>query len=213
MILVCLIIFYIVFLKINHNLYTNIDKDNLELETELDMEEFQNNIEKNKSEFDIYNFYKNNSSNKEDSKITKYNYDYDYEIDFKYKNIPIIKEDFHQGQVYLNNNLNLESQGSGSRLNEKKSKINMIGAPNTFEEASPNWVHTTMTGDPNYLVPNELESNVIYSIPFPENTSIELAQFTAENVTDLYKSNNMEDLYNNINADVYRGYKTLKYML
>ena len=58
-----------------------------------------------------------------------------------------------------------------------------------------------------------LESNAIYSVPFPENTSIELAQFTAENVTDLFKSNNMEDLYNNINGDVYRGYKTLKYML
>lgn len=56
-------------------------------------------------------------------------------------------------------------------------------------------------------------SNFVHSMPFPENTSIELAQFNAENVTDKFKGDNMEELYNTINADVYRGYKTLKYML
>ena len=50
-------------------------------------------------------------------------------------------------------------------------------------------------------------------MPFPENTSIELASFTAENVTDLYDADNMENLYDTINADIYRGYKTLKFML
>ena len=55
--------------------------------------------------------------------------------------------------------------------------------------------------------------NFVHSMPFPENTSIELAQFNAENVTDKFKGDNMEELYNTINADVYRGYKTLKYML
>jgi len=65
----------------------------------------------------------------------------------------------------------------------------------------------------NFLVPSELESNSIFSMPFPENTSIELGNFTAENVTDLFDADNMGDLYNNINADMYKGYKTLKYML
>ena len=50
-------------------------------------------------------------------------------------------------------------------------------------------------------------------MPFPENTSGELPLFTAENVTNKYDANNMQDLYDTINNDVYKGYKTLKYML
>jgi len=209
--ILCVIIFYIVFLKINHSLH-NKENNNHEIEIDIDEMDIEPEQFKNNSDNNIYNFYKNLSKN-DPIEITKDNYDYDYETDFKYKNTPIIQEDFHQSKVYLHNNLNLKSQGAGSRKNEKTSTINTFGAPNTFEEASPNWIHTTMTGDPNFLVPNDLDANFIYSVPFPENTSIELAQFTAENVTDLFKSNNMEDLYNNINADVYRGYKTLKYML
>jgi hypothetical protein len=100
-------------------------------------------------------------------------------------------------------------------MNEKTSSIKLPGASvaDILNEKSPNWVYKTLTGDPDFLVPTQLESNAIYSVPFPENTSIELAQFNAENVTDLFKSNNIEDLYNNINADVYKGYKTMKYML
>jgi hypothetical protein len=112
--------------------------------------------------------------------------------------------------MYPKNNVNLESQGGGSREQEKNSTLQSRKLPMSnlrFQEESPNITNTE------FLVPNDLDSNAIYSVPFPENTSIELAQFTAENVTDLFNSNNMEDLYNNINADVYRGYKTMKYML
>jgi hypothetical protein len=157
-------IFYLVYLKINEK--SNFSKKiRIEIDSDLEYENFENNIVPNK--FDINNFYKTN--NIINNKITKDNFDYDYETDFKYKNNPIV-EDVSEHFGNLNNNIQ-------------------------------------------FLVPNNLESNAIYSVPFPENTSIELAQFTAENVTDLFKSNNMEDLYNNINGDVYRGYKTLKYML
>ena len=65
----------------------------------------------------------------------------------------------------------------------------------------------------NFLIQNDLESNAIFSMPFPENTSGELPLFTAENVTNKYDANNMQDLYDTINNDVYKGYKTLNYML
>ena len=208
--LICILIFYFVYLKIIENSSSH-KKNEVEIEPEIEQENFGNNIVDNK--FDIHNFYKNTFKNHETHKITKDNFDFDYETDFKYKNEPIIapeknvydlsSEHFHGGVMYPNNNLNLKAQGGGKRDNEKTSSL----------EGSPNWVYNTMTGDPNFLVPNELEPNFIHSVPFPENTSIELAQFNAENVTDLFRSNNIEDLYNNINADVYRGYKSMKYML
>jgi len=198
---ICIMIFYIVYLKISVN---NKKQEKLiELEPEIEVENFGNNIENKK--FDIYNFYNKIKSSDVPMKITKDNFDYDYETDFKYKDVPIFatekKEHFHQSIIYPNNNVNFESQGGGDRLNELSS--NNI----RFQEESPNFTTSK------FLVPNELDSNAIYSVPFPENTSIELAQFNAENVTDLYRATNMEDLYNTINADVYRGYKTLKYML
>jgi len=209
--LACIVIFYLVYLKITEK--TNKpSKKNVEDDSEIENEGFQNNIVTDS--VDIYKLYKDKTKTVTSSKITKDNFDFDYETDFKFKDMPIIKEDFHSsGLVWKNNYLNMESQGSDSRLSEKESTIKMVGSPNGYDERSPNWINTTMTGDPNFLVPNDLESNGIYSMAFPENTSIELAQFNAENVTDLFKSNNMEDLYNNINADVYRGYKTMKYML
>jgi hypothetical protein len=201
---ICLIVFYIVYLKISYQDKNNKFEDEQELK--IDNEEFENNIDTNRK-FDIYNFYSNMSNSNTPKKITKDNFDFDYETDFKYKNIPIvserIKEDFRYSHMYPHNNVNLESQGGGVHDEEKNSTLSNI----RFQEESPNFTNT------NFLVPNEIDSNVIYSIPFPENTSIELAQFNAENVTDLYNANNMEDLYNNINADVYRGYKTMKYML
>ena len=63
------------------------------------------------------------------------------------------------------------------------------------------------------LVSDNIEPNFIFSMPFPENTSNELPVFTAEDVVNKYDASNMGDLYNTINADMYRGYKTLKYML
>jgi hypothetical protein len=204
---ICLIVFYIVYLKISYQ-----DKNNkfeVVQEPEIEKEEFENNIDTN-HKFDIYKFYNkmSNSNSNVPEKITKDNFDFDYETDFKYKNIPIvkerIKEDFRYTPMYPNNNVNLDSQGGGSREQEK----NFTSVSNLrFQEESPNFINTS------FLVPNDLDSNAIYSVPFPENTSIELAQFNADNVTDLYNQNNMEDLYNNINADVYRGYKTMKYML
>jgi hypothetical protein len=208
---VCIIIFYIVYLKISSQ---HIKKEKIEIETEpeIEIENFGNNIENNN--FDVYKFYNKLTNPIVHTKITKDNYDYDYESDFKYKNIPIIaediKENFGYNPMYPKNNLNFESQGGGSREQEKDSTLESPNLPRSnlrFQEESPNFTNKK------FLVPNDMDSNAIYSVPFPENTSIELAQFTAENVTDLFNSNNMEDLYNNINADVYRGYKTMKYML
>jgi hypothetical protein len=201
--LICSLIFYLVYLKITEN---NIHKKReIEIEPEIEHENFGNNIVTDK--FDIHNFYKNKTKTNTSKKITKDNFDDDYETDFKYKDIPIIGEDnkehFHNFVMYTNNNLNLQTQGGGKRNLESQNSVLL----------DSKWVYSTMTGNPDFLVPNELEPNFIYSVPFPENTSIELAQFNAENVTDLFKSNNMEDLYNNINADVYKGYKTMKYML
>jgi hypothetical protein len=180
----------------------------MEIDPEIEVEDFGNNIENSK--FDVYKFYNKLTNQNIPSKITKDNFDYDYETDFKYKNIPIIKEDFTDNQMYPKNNVNFESQGGGTREQEKHSTIKSgkLSMSNLrFQEESPNFRNIK------FLVPNDMDSNAIYSVPFPENTSIELSQFTAENVTDLYNSQNMEDLYNNINADVYRGYKTMKYML
>jgi hypothetical protein len=201
---ICIIVFYIVYLKISHQ---DKRKFEIEQEPEIENEEFENNIDTNRK-FDIYNFYNKMSNPQVPEKITKDNFDFDYETDFKYKNIPIvaerIQEDFRYTQMYPKNNMNFESQGGGSRDQEKNSTLvsNL-----RFQEESPNFTNAK------FLVPNDLDSNAIYSVPFPENTSIELAQFNADNVTDLYNADNMEDLYNNINADVYRGYKSMKYML
>jgi len=213
----CIVIFYLVYLKITEktNKQNKPSKKNVEDDSEI--EGFQNNIVTDS--VDIYNIYKNRTKTVTSYKITKDNFDFDYETDFKYKDIPIIGDDnlefFHQDIIYPNNNMNFQSQGGGNRMNEKTSSIKLPGASvaDILNEESPNWVYKTLTGDPDFLVPTQLESNAIYSVPFPENTSIELAQFNAENVTDLFNSNNMEDLYNNINADVYRGYKTMRYML
>jgi hypothetical protein len=204
---VCIIIFYIVYLKISSQ---NIQYKKLEeeLKPDIEVENFGNNIENNK--FDIYNFYDKLKNPNIPVKITKDNYDYDYETDFKYKNVPIIKEDFRYSKMYPNNDVNFESQGGGTINQGKNSNLESTKLPTSnirFQAESPNIINT------DFLIPNNLDSNSIYLVPFPENTSIELAQFTAENVTDLFKSNNMEDLYDNINADVYRGYKTMKYML
>jgi hypothetical protein len=203
---ICIIVFYIVYLKISQQ-----DKMNFEIEHESEIEEeFENNIDDNRK-FDIYNFYNKMSNPQVSEKITKDNFDFDYETDFKYKNIPIvaerIQEDFRYTPMYPRSNINFESQGGGSREQEKNSNIESRVSNLRFQEESPNFTNAE------FLVPNNLDSNAIYSVPFPENTSIELAQFNADNVTDLYKADNMENLYNNINADVYRGYKSMKYML
>jgi hypothetical protein len=64
-----------------------------------------------------------------------------------------------------------------------------------------------------FLVEPAEDPNFIYSMPFPENTSIQLANFNAENVTNKFEGSSMEELYNTINADVYKGYKNLNHML
>jgi hypothetical protein len=51
------------------------------------------------------------------------------------------------------------------------------------------------------------------AVEFRAGAAIKDSVRAALRATDLFKSNNMEDLYDNINADVYRGYKTMKYML
>jgi hypothetical protein len=219
-ILICGFVVYLVFLLINYKSVIGKQEETVEINTE----EFnkENNIVLNKIEtpifkklnktipeeiselkklnkideskkFDPYEFY--TSLNKLDvqEEFTKENFDYGIDLN----------------EYYSNKNLLSQSVKNMRRL--KRTATYFETEPVNERKESSNWI--SQDEDDNLLVPNNLEPNFIYSVPFPENTSIELANFTAENVTDLYDANNMEDLYNNINSDVYRGYKTLKYML
>jgi len=188
-IVVCGIIIFIVFLMLDNNKCTRPkrNKSSSEEDEHMDIELFENNLESPKPAFDPYTFYTSMKKSDDKIKYTKDNFDFDYETDFKYKNDFI--ENFSDN--------NLDAQGTNYLSNLEKTS--------TYLNSSP--------VDNNLLVTNELESNSIFSLPFPENTSLELNNFTAENVTNKYDADNMEDLYNTINADVYRGYKTLKYML
>ena len=189
---VCGIIIFIIFLQMDKKY--SVQKNNA-----VDFERFdpkENIIESNKV-FDPYTFY--TSLNKQSTKnnITKDNFDFDYETDFKYKDN--IVENFSDD--------NLKAQGDDRLSIIEKTNIIKRNAPLNDLDESPNCI------DNNFLIDHDLESNVIFSMPFPENTSGELPLFTAENVTNKYDANNMQDLYDTINNDVYKGYKTLNYML
>ena len=194
-ILGCGIIIFIVYLYLDND--TSVSKS----EKKVDLEKFNNNnIVSNKPSFDPYTFYtQNNKLNKENkqTKYTKENFDFDYETDFKYN------------ELFLDKNLESQSVDNLSKLKKTATYLKSQPTPLENNDGSPNWTKH----DDEFLIPNELESNSIYSMPFPENTSIELANFTAENVANLYDADNMENLYNTINADMFKGYKTMKYML
>ena len=186
-ILICGLIIFLVYLSLDNENPTQEEK---RLESKLmNVERFN---QKNNIAFDPYTFYTKNNKLDQPTNPTKYtkeNFDFDYESDFKYK------------EHFLDTNLQTQSVPKLSQL--KKTATYLKTEPvGKFNESSND-----------FLVPNDLDSNSIFSMPFPENTSIELANFTAENVTDLFDADNMGDLYNNINGDMYRGYKTLKYML
>jgi hypothetical protein len=206
---ICIFIFYMVYLKINQNIsnhetikYEN-HQEPLEHDESNDLEEFKNI---DKEIFDPYTFYKKSDKQPLITKITKDNFDIDYEPGFNY-NIEFDKYDnSHYNREHYGSDENLVSQGRPIKLSEENKT-------NLFKEGSLLLDHERSSKSSDLLVPNDLEPNFIYSMPFPENTSIELAQFTAENVTDLYDANSMEELYNNLNADAYQGYKSLKYML
>ena len=153
------------------------------------------NSELNNKEFDLYRFYTKSQKVQNNNIITKDNFDFDYETDFKYN------EHFSDD--------NVQTQTTPNLTILKKTSTYKETAPNNILDESVNWIDKKI----DFLIPNNLDSNSVYSMPFPENTSIELASFTAENVTDLYDADNMENLYDTINADIYRGYKTLKFML
>jgi hypothetical protein len=57
-----------------------------------------------------------------------------------------------------------------------------------------------------------IESNYINQLDFPENTSDELPIFNADTVSQIYKVDNITSLYNTINADIYKGYKTIEFI-
>jgi hypothetical protein len=57
-----------------------------------------------------------------------------------------------------------------------------------------------------------IESNYINQLDFSENTSGELPIFTAETVSQMYDVDNITSLYNTINADIYKGYKTIQFI-
>lgn len=207
-IFVCGLIIFVVLKYLDKYSTLNESKRSNKHDKLIDIELFnseKNNIElSSNSTFDPYTFYtklnKPNIPNIPNNKYNKDNFDFDYETNFKYT------EHFSDD--------NIETQSVDKLSSLKKTSVYLQSEPINEIDESPNWItYDNNNNNNNFLVPNELESNSIYSMPFPENTSIELASFTAENVTDLYDADNMENLYNTINADMYRGYKTLKYML
>lgn len=191
-ILLCGVIIFIVYLLLNNTnnilQIKNDDKNNIENEL-MNIEPFnqENNLALNKNpEFDPYTFYTKSGLNKD-------NFDFKYTEHFQDENI--------------------QAQGVQNLSKLRKTATYLESEPTNKLEESPNWISYNENKNNNFLVPNDLDSNSIFTIPFPENTSIELANFTAENVTDLYDADKMDDLYNSINADPYRGYRTLKFML
>ena len=189
---VCGIIIFIIFLQMDKKY--PVQKNNT-----VDFELFnpkENIIESNKV-FDPYTFYTNLNKQSTKNNITKDNFDFDYETDFKYKDMV---ENFSDD--------NLKAQGDYRLSILEKTNIIKRNAPLNNLDELPNCIDNN-----NFLIENDLESNAIFSMPFPENTSGELPLFTAENVTNKYDANNMQDLYDTINNDVYKGYKTLNYML
>lgn len=206
-ILICGLIIFIVYLFLDKNM----DKKEIKKELEHEFIDFEAFNQKNNIAFDPYTFYtKNNKLDDSNNKIkyTKENFDFDYESDFKYND-----ELKSKNRILNYKDKNLQAQSVPKLSQLKKTAIYLETEPTNNKEQSPNWTTYNESNQDEFLVPNDLESNSIFSMPFPENTSIELANFTAENVADLFDADNMGDLYNNINGDVYRGYKTLKYML
>ena len=63
------------------------------------------------------------------------------------------------------------------------------------------------------FVDNKIVPNFTYSVDFPENTSYELRSITSDYITDMYESKPISDLYDEVNNDIFKGYKNNKYML
>jgi hypothetical protein len=55
---------------------------------------------------------------------------------------------------------------------------------------------------------SKYESNYINQPDFPENTSTMLPNFNGDNVAQLFPVDNITKLYDTINSDIYKGYKT-----
>jgi hypothetical protein len=70
-----------------------------------------------------------------------------------------------------------------------------------FEDYAP--VDTTFISSNN-------ESKYVNQLDFPENTSTVLPDFNGDNVAQLYPANNntITNIYDTINSDIYKGYKT-----
>jgi hypothetical protein len=68
-----------------------------------------------------------------------------------------------------------------------------------FEDYSP--VDTT-------FISSNYESNYVNQPDFPENTSTVLPNFNGDNVAQLYPTTTITNLYDTLNSDIYKGYKT-----
>ena len=184
-IVICVLVFYIVYLKLN-----------LSIQKEMKEEE-----EKEELELEDTEHFNNNNNNNIES--TSKNFDpYTFYTKTLTKTLPpkITKENFDDNyETILDEDLKYFKEDFSGSISNTKLFTDSIDAKKTERF--------------NQEVDTDNIPNFVYSVPFPENTSIELANFNAENVTDKFKGDNMEELYNTINADVYRGYKTLKYML
>ncbi len=104
----------------------------------------------------------------------------------------------------IKNNIKLENFNSYANLAPKR-----IEKPKKNPRVLKNIEHLA----PIELAPNDFEPNYVNLLDFPENTSIEIKPFTAENVTSLFEGDTITNLYNNINRDIFRKFKNSTYML
>jgi len=188
-ILACGLIIFLIYTCLYSESNNKINKDQSD-------EEYEQFEQENNIVLDPYNYYKQyNKSEQFNNKIELFD---DVE--------ELNKIDINHIEHFEDRNLKSQSVDRLSLLQRTATYLETEEVSDS--DGSPNFAKNN-----SYLIPNDLNSNSIFSIPFPENTSIELSNFTAENVSDIYHNDNVADLYNNINQDMYKGYKTLKFML
>jgi hypothetical protein len=167
-ILVCGLIIFVVYLYLDKNTIQDEKKQELQF---IDVESFNH---KNNIAFDPYTFYTKNNKLKESNnkmKYTKENFDFDYESDFKYQDSIKNKgpkkqiehfEHFENEEHYEDRNLDAQSVPTLSQL--KKTATYLKSEPVNKLEESPNWTTHHINNSDDFLVPNNLESNSIFSI-------------------------------------------------
>ena len=94
---------------------------------------------------------------------------------------------------------------SNSMINFEK-PINII--TRDINKNIPNPRYEDFSSIDETLILPDYESKYVNQLDFPENISVMLPKFNADNVAQIYNKDNITDLYNTINTDIYKRYKT-----